>query len=148
MKKQIIFLVVGLTIVSCQPKPLIEETPVVENGDPVRPARASLICEFLGEDEFGVPHNEVYLEYNGIRSKEGECLACDKITPESYSQYDIPSGATDACGGWYAGGGDYFYIMQYHDRIEYFAGWQDEGQIEENDTSFHWELKSTFSIEN
>ena len=33
-----------------------------------------------------------------------------------------------------------------HDRIELFVGWQDEGQMDDGDDSFHWEHKSTITI--
>jgi len=106
---------------------------------------AELTCVDKGMDEWDVPHSEVLVKIGDKLEKVAECLACQTITQEDYSDYDVPKNAISACGGWWAGGGDYFYAIRNSDNeIEVYAGWQDEGQMEDNDTSFHWELKKTY----
>lgn len=53
----------------------------------------------------------------------------------SYSEYDIPGNAIAALGGWYAGSGDYFYIILENNRPVLYCGWQDEGQ---EGSGYHW----------
>lgn len=113
----------------------------------VFPENVVFECVSRGEDEFGVPHNDVYLRFGKQRKKVGACLACDLFQKQDYGSYDIPAGALSACGGWFAGGGDYFYAIQGDNMtLEVYSGWQDEGQMEENDTSFHWKRTETFEL--
>jgi hypothetical protein len=106
---------------------------------------AKLQCVDKGMDEYDVPHSDVFIEFGDHKEKVSSCLACQTITEEDFSKYDIPKDALSACGGWWAGGGDYFYVIRNaRNTIEVYAGWQDEGQMEDNDTSFHWELKKTY----
>lgn len=147
MRSILLFILIVLFVASCQPAVQeVQEVSYEPFANEGRPARASLVCKFIGEDENGIPSSEVYIEYKGDLRKVADCQNCNSITSEEYDNYAIPAGATDACGGWFAGAGDYFYIMQYHDRIELFAGWQDEGQITGGDNFFHWEHKSTIKI--
>lgn len=104
-----------------------------------------LKCNFLGESEFGVPQNSVYVAINGTQKSIGKCDACKTIDKSEFSNYEIPSNAISACGGWWAGAGDYFYTVKNENgEIEVFFGWQDEGQIENDDTSFHWKRTHTY----
>ncbi|MEL6866071.1 MAG: hypothetical protein AAFP19_16710 [Bacteroidota bacterium] len=55
--------------------------------------------------------------------------ACSPIRTADYGQYGIPSGALAATGGWFAGGGDYFYVESTAEgSFNCFQGWIDEGQ--------------------
>lgn len=102
-------------------------------------------CVFLGVDQWENPRSEVYVVIDGAREKISDCQACETIAKDAYHTFDIPSKALSACGGWWAGAGDYFYALKSEDgSIEVYAGWQDEGQMEDNDTSFHWELKAEY----
>jgi hypothetical protein len=111
------------------------------DGEPPKTAihKASLVCREKGEDEFGIPHYDVYVKYDSIKHKVGECNACAPLDLQDYHDYDIPQEAMAAVGGWFAGGGDYYYVMKTKDDgIRVYAGWQDEGQMDNNDTSFHY----------
>jgi hypothetical protein len=55
--------------------------------------------------------------------------------PENFETYDIPSNAVAACGGWWAGAGDYFYLVPTGQGWEVFQGWEDEGQ---EDQGYHY----------
>ena len=53
-----------------------------------------------------------------------------------FSDMDIPSNAITACGSWYAGAGDYFYLIpDKRNMLKVFQGWQDEGQ---ETPGYHW----------
>lgn len=114
---------------------------VTGDGTPPKTAihKAWLVCRDRGEDEFGVPTYEVYVEYDSTSHKVGECNACAPLDLQDYHDYDIPKEAMAAVGGWFAGAGDYYYVMKTEDDgIRVYAGWQDEGQMEDNDTTFHY----------
>lgn len=117
--------------------------PLPEHEGPSVNEPARLECVSLGEDEYGIPHNEVYFIKGEKQEKVAECLACQEISRESFQSFEIPETAISACGGWWAGGGDYFYAIQGKGGVlEVYFGWQDEGQ---EDDGFHWELKVTSS---
>lgn len=66
-----------------------------------------------------------------------EYMHLEKIPYDDYEQYDIPKKAKTACGGWYAGTGDYFYSIEENGVIKIFYGWADE---EQDEKGFHWEI--------
>lgn len=114
---------------------------VTGDGTPPKTAihKASLVCKDRGEDEYGTPQYDVYVQYDSSKHKVGTCNACAPLDLQDYHEYNIPKEAMAAVGGWFAGQGDYFYILSTKDDgIKVFAGWQDEGQIEEDDYSFHY----------
>ena len=107
-------------------------------------ANGLLECKFLGESEFGAPQNSVLVGFNGSKIAVGKCDGCQKINKKAFSDYEIPSNAISACGGWWAGAGDYFYtVKNKNGGIDVFVGWQDEGQLENDDTSYHWKRTKT-----
>lgn len=58
------------------------------------------------------------------------------IEKSQFSDMDIPSNAITACGSWYAGAGDYFYLIpDKRNMLKVFQGWQDEGQEK---PGYHW----------
>ncbi len=100
------------------------------------PQKAELSCVDKGSDEFDVPINEVVLSIDGKQQTIDTIrTACNIIQPSEYKTYEIPAEATSACGGWWAGGGDYFYSIITEGKVKVFYGWQDEGQ---EDNGYHW----------
>jgi hypothetical protein len=107
----------------------------------------TLICVDLGTDEMDIPHHAVVLEHGEFNDTVGTCLTCQPISWVNYDEMQIPHTALSACGGWFAGGGDYFYCIENNGHIEVYTGWQDEGQAEENDFDYHWEKTHSFDVE-
>ncbi len=94
-------------------------------------------------DEYENPNSQVFIQINDSRIKIADIQACDVIGPDSYAQYDIPADAIAACGGWWAGAGDYFYAVRDGDIIRVMKGWQDEGQ---EDQGFHYETNREIDL--
>ncbi len=94
-----------------------------------------LICRDMGADSMEIPHYDLYLSVDAVQTKIKSVNGCSDITKESYEQYQIPKDAIAACGGWYAGGGDYYYVILRDGKPIVFEGWQDEGQ---EDEGYHW----------
>lgn len=118
-----------------------QKLSVTGDGTPPKTAihKAWLVCRDRGEDENEVPQYDVYVEYDSTSHKVGKCNACAPLDLQDYHDYNIPKQAMAAVGGWFAGAGDYYYVVKTEDDgIRVFAGWQDEGQMENDDTTFHY----------
>lgn len=101
------------------------------------PKKVAFICEDLGNDQQDVPRHRLLLQVDGTKTLVDTVIVCNEILKEAYKNSGIPANALAACGGWYAGGGDYFYAIEQAGKVVLFKGWQEEGQ---EDTSFHWTL--------
>jgi len=67
-----------------------------------------------------------------------------QIKKENFQNYQIPATAIAACGGWWAGGGDYFYILDNgNDNYTVMQGSMDEGQ-----TSDSYNYKMVMNLSN
>jgi hypothetical protein len=56
---------------------------------------------------------------------------------ENYKEMGIPDNAVSACGAWWAGAGDYYYMIKTDKGVAVYQGWQDEQQ---EDAGYHWKL--------
>lgn len=59
----------------------------------------------------------------------------EMIDKKEFAEKGIPKNAIAACGAWWAGAGDYFYLLKTPKGIAVYKGWQDEGQ---QDKGYHW----------
>jgi hypothetical protein len=64
---------------------------------------------------------------NGKATPVDSATACDDIGTDMYAQYHIPANAQQAVGGWFAGGGDYYYLKMEGTDAVVMYGWADEG---------------------
>jgi hypothetical protein len=130
----------------CSEAPPVNNQPVVQDTtsvpqepakEPEAPApKVKLTGEFLRETEYGAPQHLVLLDVDGKSRTIDTVMACETIPRSEYKRYTIPKHAVAACGGWWAGSGDYFYAVIRKGKVVIFKGWQDE---EQEDTGFHWE---------
>ena len=74
--------------------------------------KLSLVCQSEASSMEGTPAHSVHLMFNDEKIKLADILACETFNKEDYSKYQMPANALDACGGWSAGGGEYFYLYQ------------------------------------
>lgn len=123
-----------------------DEPVVADRGLDEAPAEALKILTFICQtvmDEYENPHSQVFIQINNSRVKIADISACDIINGDAFAQYEIPSNALAACGGWWAGAGDYFYAIQEGNHIKVMKGWQDESQT---DKGFHYELTKDIDL--
>lgn len=111
------------------------DSTAVTTTQPTAPTKVELIWNYLGKTDFDAPQNEIVLKVDGKEQKIDTILACDVIAAADYQRHEIPATAVSACGGWWAGGGDYFYAIIENNQAVVYQGWQDEGQ---EDVGFHW----------
>ncbi|MEY4928133.1 MAG: hypothetical protein RI894_2571 [Bacteroidota bacterium] len=96
-----------------------------------------LVCDDLDTDPVTeVPHSAVSLLVDGQKTPIDTINGCSTIEKAEYAQKQIPADAIAACGAWYAGAGDYFYVVLSGGKPVVFKGWQAE---EQEDQGFHWE---------
>lgn len=92
-------------------------------------------CETRIDESTGSPFSEVFLLADEEKIKVAEIGACDPFDASQYADYGMPSTTLAACGGWWAGAGDYLFAVQEGDSVLVFQGWQEEGQTDEG---FHY----------
>ncbi|MEO1261630.1 MAG: hypothetical protein AAFZ15_22690 [Bacteroidota bacterium] len=79
-----------------------------------QPADVLLLCKEVATsaEEAEMPSYEVFFQLSESKVKVADILNCETITPDLYKQYQIPKNAISAVGGWWAGAGDYLYIIE------------------------------------
>jgi len=84
------------------------------NAVPIDPNTIKFMCETAEtpNDQTDAPHHEVYLQMGNSKVKVADILNCETLGKDSYEQNQIPANAIAAVGGWWAGAGDYLYIIE------------------------------------
>ena len=126
------------TSVKTQESEVSTEKEEQEEEEEIAVTSVNLKSKFLRELDYGMREHLVILEVNGSPQTIDTIVACDPINKKSFAQYDIPATAKSACGGWWAGYGEYFYATIENNKAVVYYGWQDEGQEE---PGYHWEVK-------
>ena len=98
-----------------------------DTSDAQPPLNVQLICEAAGEDPDN-PQNGVFVIVNESKTKIANINACDQINPSDYATFDIPKEAVVAVGGWWAGAGDYFYVLRQDNGLTVYHAQVDEAQ--------------------
>ena len=94
-----------------------------------------IIVETTDQDEN--PISEIFVQLNDKRIKI-ESVHGNAMIAEKGDFYEgVPVTAISACGSWWAGAGDYFYMVPFANGVKLFKGWQDECQ---EDTGYHWKF--------
>jgi hypothetical protein len=113
-----------------------ESATVNSIADTLRPVmeQASFVIGQTDKDDN--PMSSIAVKYRGrttaIAKIAGEAAL---IEGSDYSSKQIPAKAIAACGAWWAGAGDYFYLLQSDDRVLVYQGWQEEMQ---SGNDYHW----------
>jgi hypothetical protein len=82
------------------------------------------------------PSSEISLSFEGKLTQISTIAGNATITEKAdYPAQEIPENALSACGAWWAGGGDYFYVVPSESGLTVYQGWQDEGQ---GAPGYHW----------
>lgn len=110
----------------------------------IDPGTIKLICSPVEEPnmEADAPKHEVFIQMGDSRIKIADILNCQAIEASAYEQYQIPSGALSAVGGWWAGAGDYLYVELQGDL---FVVKQGEMFEEKTDNDYGYKTVMTFS---
>ena len=109
MKKPLIFLCFCFLLSACNSNSSSEDN---DKNLSSTPPKLSLVCQAETSMMEGAPAHSVHLMFNEKKIKLADILACETFKKESYAQYQMPTDALEACGGWWAGAGEYFYLYQ------------------------------------
>lgn len=114
-----------------------ENSEVIEGEDNTAVTHeASFLIKSLPENDMGNPSSDISLKYNGKIIKLANIMGNASLYGKAeFEDKDIPKDAISACGAWWAGAGDYFYLIPTKKGVAVYQGWQDEGQ---EDTGYHW----------
>ncbi|MBK6946846.1 MAG: hypothetical protein IPH16_01110 [Haliscomenobacter sp.] len=107
-----------------------------KGGEKTAAPEVTFRWETLIEETTEIPRSQVFVTVNGQEQKVADILACDLIDASGYERFEIPKSALAACGGWWAGAGDYLYAIQDGTDVVIMKGWQSEEQTE---SGFHYE---------
>lgn len=104
-------------------------------------AKFSFVVEGMDEES---PSSAISVNVNGKKTKlTTVSVPVDSYSKENFKEMGIPENALDACGGWWAGAGDYFYLVATETGVIVFRGWQDEGQ---EDDGYHWKKEKEIKL--
>lgn len=83
----------------------------------------------VGKTEFYVPVTEVYLVVGGSEQNliVKENMVFSETPRELYSEYQIPGDAITACRGWWAGGGNDYWVVPENGELKVYTRWIEEG---------------------
>jgi hypothetical protein len=96
------------------------------------------------EDVNGMPHSDIFLTFGKKVAKIENVTGNAELTVRSlYTENKIPKNALSACGSWWAGAGDYFYVVQEKNKLVIYKGWQAE---EQTDKGFHWKRYKSVTL--
>ena len=118
-----------------------EETSNMENAGE-HPVPFFVIESY--QDSLGNPKSTVNLNVSNKKLKIADVMACEKIEPKDYERYQIPKEAIDACGGWWAGAGDYFYLISNGD--DNYTVMQ--GEMHEEKETNNYDYKMVMNLSN
>ncbi len=117
-----------------------EATPKETNQKQGSPP-SFVIDYFTGEAE--TPRSTISLNMDGKIIEVTEAIGCQPIQAGDYQQYQIPDAAVDACGGWWAGMGEYFYIIKNQESDYYMVM---KATVDEQQESPGYEYQSIMNI--
>ena len=102
MSKQIFIILCFISFFSCQ------NDSSSSSSDDL--PQLNFVCKTNPDHSDDIPSNSVSLNLNGKNFHLANILTCEKFAKKDFQNHDIPAKAIDACGGWWAGSGEYFYI--------------------------------------
>lgn len=119
-----------------------EENYEINTDAPVN-QDAFFMIKNLPENDMGNPSSDISLKYNGKIMKLANITGNASLYEKAeFEDKDIPKDALTACGAWWAGAGDYFYVIATKKGVAVYQGWQDEGQ---EDDGYHWKKLKEYS---
>ncbi len=141
----IVFLFLAVLLTACQNDPGRQQGGQTGNTTAaIEPATVKLVCTPVDEPnmEADAPKHEVFIQLGDQRIKIADILNCQDIEPALFEQYQIPSDALSAVGGWWAGAGDYLYVEQKGDLFIVKQGDMNEGKT---NNDYGYKTVMTFS---
>jgi hypothetical protein len=88
-------------------------------------------------DSMDIPRTTVSVEYNDARTALDPMICSPSVyDKQQMKEMECPDNTIMAIGGWFAGGGDYYYIVPTATGIAVYKGYLDEG---DETPGYHWQ---------
>lgn len=142
MKKSILFFLLIGFLFSCKNDASLQQA---EKPKPIAKApelKAKLFCKTTEDAETAMPKSMIFLRLGKDIFRIGALLNCANIELDNYQDYQIPVDALTAAGGWWAGSGDYFYVIKDAGKFVVKQGMMDEMQAADD---YGYRTIATFS---
>ena len=112
-------------------------TTTTETATAIDPATILFICQSSAEPntDADAPRHEVFLQMGSSKVKVADILNCEILGKDAYEQNQIPATAIAAVGGWWAGAGDYLYVIEEGGNYVVKKGFTGE-EMESNDFGY------------
>jgi hypothetical protein len=111
-----------------------KDTSIIsKKEESLQPIEEKLDVKFIIKSKYSedMPSSDISISINGKET------FLETILGDATIQNDIGvKNSITACGGWWAGAGDYFYAISSAKGVIVYKGWQDEQQ---EDSGYHWE---------
>ncbi len=145
MKNIFFILFACLLFASCKNEPSRQKgnDSMDKPAQTIEQADVFLLCqEVTGETD--APAYEVFLQLADSKVKVADILNCETLTPDAFEQYQIPANGISAVGGWWAGAGDYLYVVEEDGQYVVKQGEMYEGKEDDN---FFYKVMAKYSKE-
>lgn len=97
-----------------------------------------LFTDIPAMNDLDYPQTEITVQIgNKLIAIDSILGAAQYYSASNYKEMGIPDNAVAACGAWWAGAGDYYYMIKTAKGVAVYQGWQDEQQ---EDAGYHWKL--------
>ena len=118
-------------------KPVEAKNKINKPDEKPNPVSGKFYITHETDSESEMPQSVIYVICQAETTLVAKVMGDASLVEKSqFSDMDIPSNAITACGSWYAGAGDYFYLIpDKRNMLKVFQGWQDEGQ---ETPGYHW----------
>jgi hypothetical protein len=157
MKNIFYLIILGLFAIACQPNETANMEQIPNEGTNIHGVNGydstsvfhvaefpSFIVDTLTDDA-NMPKSKIDMDMFGYRIYVTEAAVhCQRIKKEDYKNYQIPANAFDACGGWWAGAGEYFYIIK-NDDVKYYTVMQAKVSEEQEGSIYPYQSIMNFS---
>ncbi len=111
----VIFLFVAFLVGCTNDPPASKEgTTSTPTTTAIDPSSIKFICETSAQPntDADAPRHEVFLQMGSSKVKVADILNCEILGKDTYEQNQVPPTAIAAVGGWWAGAGDYLYVIE------------------------------------
>lgn len=146
MKSFIYILAILFLLNACaSKKPTVKTSSnkTISHGEKIDINTVKFVSKSLSGDAPDVPITQVNVQLNEMLIPIDTVEVSSTLGTDEYQNYAIPSEALSASGGWWAGSGNYYYIIQKDESFIVMKGFQEEKQ---SDTGFHYTEFKRFSI--
>ena len=108
------------------------------------PTNVNYKFDIKGNGDEDMPKAKISVTVNGKKHSIAEMYCpAETIETTEFERMGIPKNAISACGAWWAGAGEYAYMILSNNTLEVYLGWQDETQTE---AGFHWKKEKTIKL--